>query len=256
MLRLHRFGHGQPLVALHGFTLTGRQFSSLADKVGREVVAPDLPGHGGSTDVRADAASVIGAVCDLTSSFAHPVPLLGYSQGGRLGLIAALRCGASVERLVLVSANAGIEQEQLRRNRVTQDDARAARIEMIGIERFIDEWTADGLTSTEGLGHEERERDRQIRLMNTASGLAAALRGYGQGVQPVVWPDLSTLAMPVLVVAGAEDARYAAIARRMADQIPTAELVVVPGAGHNPLADKPDETTEAISAFLDGDRRA
>lgn len=219
-------------------------------------MAPDLPGHGGSTHAPTDVSSVIEEVCNLTSSFAQPVPLIGYSQGGRLGVIAALRCGASVERLILVSGNAGIEREQLRRNRVTQDDARAARIELIGIERFIDEWTADGLTSTEGLDPTQRERDRQLRLLNTAGGLAAALRGYGQGVQPAVWSELHTLAMPVLVMAGAEDALYVDIGRRMAEQIAGAELVVVPGAGHNPLVDKPDEAVEAISAFLDDDRRS
>lgn len=255
MLRLHRFGHGHPLVALHGFTLTGDQFSSLADKLDREIVAPDLPGHGASADVATGVDHVVQAVCDLTSSFALPVPLIGYSQGGRLALLAALHCEASVERLVLVSANAGIEQEQLRRNRATQDDALAARIEMIGLERFIEEWTSAGLTSTEELDPASRKLDHQIRMANTAEGLAKALRGYGQGAQPVVWPDLHTLAMPVLIMAGAEDDRYAGIATRMAERIPHAQHVVVSGASHNPLLDNPQETLEAISAFVDGDRR-
>ncbi|MGI9528833.1 MAG: alpha/beta fold hydrolase [Acidimicrobiia bacterium] len=252
-MRFHRFGHGQPLVALHGFTFTGEQFSSLAEVLGREVIAPDLPGHGQSADATTKVEHVVDAVCTLTSSFALPVPLLGYSQGGRVALLAAIHCPTSVERLVLISANAGIEEEQLRRNRATQDDALAARIEMIGLERFIDAWTSDGITSTEGLDPASRVQDLDIRMANTAEGLARALRGYGQGIQPVVWSELPALAMPVLVMAGAEDNRYQDIATRMADQIPDAELVVVPGAGHNPLADQPEATLEAVSAFVNGD---
>ena len=254
-MRFHRFGHGRPFVALHGFTLTGEQFSSLADKLGREVIAPDLPGHGLNADAATDIDQVVDATCNLTSSLDQPVPVLGYSQGGRVALLAALNCAASVERLVLISANAGIETEQLRRNRATQDDALAARIEMIGIERFIDTWTSEGLTSTEGLDPASRERDREIRMANTAQGLANALRGYGQGVQPVVWSDLPRLTMPVLVIAGAEDDRYRDIATRMAEQIPDAALVVVPDAGHNPLAEEPEATVDAISAFVNSDGR-
>lgn len=252
-MRFHRFGHGHPLVALHGFTLTGEQFSSLADELGREVIAPDLPGHGLSAEVSTEVEDVVQAVCDLTSSFAQPLPLIGYSQGGRMALLAALNCPTSVERLVLISANAGIEEEQARRNRTTQDDALAARIEMIGLERFIDAWTTVGLTSTERMDPASRERDRNIRMANTAAGLAGALRGYGQGVQPAVWSELPSLTMPVLVVAGAEDDRYRTIATRMADRIPDAELVVVPGARHNPLTDQPEATLEAVSAFVNSD---
>lgn len=255
MLRIRRFGHGQSLVALHGFTLTGDQFSSFGDLLGREVVAPDLPGHGESRNAPSRFEDVVDAVCDLTSSFAHPVPLLGYSQGGRLALATALQCASSVERLVLISATAGIEQEQLRRNRATQDDALAAQIEMIGVERFVNEWTAAGLTSTQGMEPADRERDRRIRLDNTAQGLASAVRGYGQGAQPVFWPELHALALPVLVVAGADDAKYADLAIRMTEQIPHAELAIVSHAGHNPLIDNQGETVDVISAFLNRDRR-
>lgn len=252
-MRFHRFGHGQPLVALHGFTLTGEQFSSFADGIDRDVIAPDLPGHGLSADAATQVEHVVEAVCNLTSSFAQPVPLLGYSQGGRMALLAALHCPTSVERLVLISANAGIEQDQARRNRATQDDALAARIEMIGLERFIDAWTSDGLTSTERSDPASRVRDRDIRMANTAAGLARALRGYGQGAQPVVWSKLPTLTLPVLVVAGAEDDQYRAIATRMASEIPNAQLMVVQGASHNPLVDQPEATLEAVSAFINSD---
>jgi 2-succinyl-6-hydroxy-2,4-cyclohexadiene-1-carboxylate synthase len=223
----------------------------LSESIGREVIAPDLPGHGKSACDPASIDDTLAAVCNVLSSFVSRVPLLGYSQGGRVGLLAALRCPAMISSLVLISANAGIEDEQLRRNRVTQDDAQAARIELLGVERFLNEWTTTGVTSTAHLDDVERAADRAVRLENSAEGLAAALRGYGQGVQPVVWPRLEELEMPVLVISGSEDSFYSDIARRMSRAITGSELVLVPGAGHNPLMEAPEATIDAVSGFLD-----
>lgn len=57
--------------------------------------------------------------------------------------------------------------------------------------------------------------------------------------------------MPVLVMSGLRDTKYSAIAERMADLIPCAELSSIDHAGHNPIADAPGEAYAAISAFLD-----
>ena len=256
MLHTRRFGHGEPIVALHGFTLTGEQFATSAERLNREVVAPDLPGHGNSAQAPADIDTVVEAVCDLTTSFPAPVPMIGYSQGGRIALLSTLECPDSVSHLVLISANAGIDDDQTRRNRATQDDALAARIELIGSERFIDEWTAAYLTSTAGMEPDERLHDRRVRLTNTPDGLASALRGYGQGVQPVVWRSLERIDLPVLVVAGSRDAVYTEIAHRLHEHIAGSELVIVHDAGHNPLIDAPDITYGVVSDFLDGDGRS
>jgi len=57
--------------------------------------------------------------------------------------------------------------------------------------------------------------------------------------------------MPVLLIVGGLDENYRSINHEMADLIPGAELAVIEGARHNPLADKPDVTCQAISRFLD-----
>ena len=104
---------------------------------------------------------------------------------------------------------------------------------------------------TTDLPAERRQRDRAIREDNTASGLAAALRGYGQGSQPVVWDRLADVSLPVLVVAGSRDETYSEIAARMAAQLPDSTLRIVSDAGHDPLRDRRAETADAISTFLD-----
>ena len=63
---------------------------------------------------------------------------------------------------------------------------------------------------------------------------------------------LPTLAgLPALIIVGAEDAiTPPETARRVAAAIPGARLVVVPGAGHLPMVERPGESTAAIAEFL------
>jgi pimeloyl-ACP methyl ester carboxylesterase len=57
--------------------------------------------------------------------------------------------------------------------------------------------------------------------------------------------------MPVLIMSGSRDEKYTSLADAMAAMIPDVERVTINGAGHNPLADMPDEAYGAISEFLD-----
>lgn len=57
--------------------------------------------------------------------------------------------------------------------------------------------------------------------------------------------------MPTLVVCGENDAlKPVAHSRALAAAVPNAELVIVPGAGHAVVIEKPDEVCAAIESFL------
>lgn len=176
--------------------------------------------------------------------------MIGYSQGARVALLAAVRDSSEISTLILVSGVAGIRDPHDRRIRKTEDDRLANHIETIGLASFLDAWTTDGFVSVSHLSDEYRAWDRSLRSANTAEGLARALRGYGQGAQPSVWHDLGNLAMPVLLITGSSDVRYTAIGAEMATLIPGGERVVIDDAGHDPIADQPDATFGAISSFL------
>ncbi|MFD0478550.1 4-carboxymuconolactone decarboxylase [Nonomuraea thailandensis] len=63
--------------------------------------------------------------------------------------------------------------------------------------------------------------------------------------------DLAKITVPTLVVAGREDpATPPAHARELADGIPGATLVELPGAAHLALADQPERVTQALLAHL------
>jgi pimeloyl-ACP methyl ester carboxylesterase len=92
---------------------------------------------------------------------------------------------------------------------------------------------------------------RAERLAITAGGLAWALRALGTGAQAPLWDRLAGLRPPTLLVAGELDAKFTAVARRMAAAIgPTAQVALVPGAGHAAHLERPAEVAARIEAFL------
>jgi 2-succinyl-6-hydroxy-2,4-cyclohexadiene-1-carboxylate synthase len=231
------------LVLLHGFTQTGRSWQPIAHALaGRyRAVAPDLPGHGDFASRR--PASF--AACDaylraLTDG--RPVTLAGYSMGGRIALHAAL--SLPLERLVLIGASPGIADAAERAARAAEDAELADRIEAIGIEAFVREWGAQALF--DGMPRGVAELVEEDRLRNTASGLAAALRGLGTGVMPPLWDRLGELAMPVDLVVGERDKTFRGIAELMAARLRDARVHVVAGAGHAAHMEAPDALVELL----------
>lgn len=239
------------LTLLHGFTQTGRSFAPLITELSRhfEVVAPDLPGHGARSSVAAGPDEAARIIADE----AGPGLYLGYSMGGRIALRLAIDRPDLVERLVLVSTTAGIEDTADRADRRDADEATAASLEAEGLDQFLEGWLAQpmfaGLTP-EAAGLEARRE-------NTAAGLATALRLLGQGATEPMWDRLVALRMPVLVVAGERDEAYCEQALRLGAWIGgSASLALVPGAGHACHLERPGPFLELVVSFLTEDHGA
>jgi 2-succinyl-6-hydroxy-2,4-cyclohexadiene-1-carboxylate synthase len=237
-------GAGPPIVLVHGFTQTGNSWAHVAGCLAARhtVIRVDLPGHGDSGGVRADLPSA----ADLLGRTGGRATYVGYSMGGRVSLQLAVTRPDLVARLVLVSATAGIEDATERESRRAADEALARSIERDGVDAFLDQWLSLPLFATlppDSAGLAERRR-------NTADGLASSLRLAGAGTQDPLWARLGELAMPVLLVAGSQDAKYVAIAERMARLIPAATLEVLAHAGHAVHLEQPDEFVRALEPWL------
>lgn len=240
------------ILALHGFTQRGSMWAEVAALVGGEWLAPDLPGHGSEPACSWNRA--VAGIGARLAGLAVPRHLAGYSMGGRLALAAALAYPGLVDRLVLVSATPGLAAAAERRRRRTRDRVLAGHIEEAGMAAFAEEWLAHPLFA--GLRRrpaEWRAADVAGRAANRAEAVAAALRRLGQGEQPYLGRRLGDLRMPVLLIAGAEDAAYVAEAHRMAGQIgPRATVVEVAGAGHSVVGERPEEVAAALVSWLAG----
>jgi 2-succinyl-6-hydroxy-2,4-cyclohexadiene-1-carboxylate synthase len=212
--------------------------------------AADLPGHGNTRVHPIDIPTTVGAIARWLTSFGKPVPLIGYSQGGRMALLTALDHPDIVERLVVISASPGIAGEAERAARRARDQALADHIEDVGSEAFLDEWLEGTIAGTGHLDEEVRRQDRGVRAANTGAGLAAALRGLGQGTQPYVGDRLGELGMPLLTVSGSRDTVYTGVARDMADAAPQGAHLSIDTAGHNVILDAPRWLASTISDFV------
>lgn len=250
-------GQGPPLLLLHGFTgstVVWQPF--LEDWPDFRLIRVDVIGHGLS-DCPVDASrySMTQAVADLVAVLDHlgvqRTALLGYSMGGRLALHFALAAPQRLAALVLESASAGIESEPERAARRASDEALAADIESQGLEAFADRWQALPLfASQQRLPAEVLARQRQRRVASSAPGLANSLRGMGTGTQEYLLPRLSELRLPVLLLAGEADARYASLTREMQRLIPGSRAEVVPEAGHAVHLEQPEIYAGLVGEFL------
>ncbi|WP_206885740.1 2-succinyl-6-hydroxy-2,4-cyclohexadiene-1-carboxylate synthase [Alicyclobacillus mali (ex Roth et al. 2021)] len=254
---------GEPCLFLHGFTGAGDVFVPVLERMESygcrpSAILPDLLGHGAS-DVPDDAArlSMDETVRDLdalldemgVSSFR----VVGYSMGGRVALAFAAMYPHRVRALVLESASPGIEDADEREARRREDDRLADEIEARGLDWFIPVWERRPIFATHNaLPEEEKARQRAIRRSGSARGYAQSLRGLGTGRQPSYWNALHTLTMPVVLITGALDAKFTAIAERMEPCLPNAVHVTIDGAGHTPHLEQPDRFAAKLADFFSG----
>ncbi|MCB0074261.1 MAG: hypothetical protein KDE20_22500, partial [Caldilineaceae bacterium] len=74
--------------------------------------------------------------------------------------------------------------------------------------------------------------------------------GMGTGVQPSLWSRLHEAAMPTLLLTGAEDAKFCAIAQAMVNEMPRAQHTIIANAGHTVHLEQPDDFTRVVEQFL------
>jgi 2-succinyl-6-hydroxy-2,4-cyclohexadiene-1-carboxylate synthase len=235
------------IVFAHGFTQTGRSWGCLIDALERELdgitaIAPDLPGHGDAAELRGD----LWQSADVLASIGGHATYVGYSMGGRVALHTALRHPELVERLVLIGATAGIDDDRERAARRTSDNELADHIIRRSMPAFIDEWLGNPLFA--GLTDDTAMRDDRLR--NTATGLASSLRLAGTGTQEPLWDRLGNIRCPVLVLVGENDAKFTAIGHRLVEGLVDGRLVVVPRSGHTVHLEQPAATVDALTDFL------
>jgi pimeloyl-ACP methyl ester carboxylesterase len=158
----------------------------------------------------------------------------GQSLGGYLSLLFHAKFPQRVRALLLLATGPGFRK----------DDARAG-------------WNARALETAkrfEDGGDAGLARLAEATTGNThrsARGLALATRGILTQADATVIDSLPHIAVPTLVVVGADDAPFQASAEVMSSRIPGARKVVIAAAGHQANIDQPEEFNRAAAGFLD-----
>ena len=245
-LHAERDGTGPPMVLVHGFSQTRNCWGPIAEDLCTDhtVIRVDAPGHGMSSEVMAGLRGGGRMIADQGGRATY----LGYSMGGRYLLHLALANPELVEGLVLLGATAGIEDPDERRARAEADRAMADRVRELGLLEFVRWWVTNPMFA----GVPPERQYLMERMENTVEGLESSLLRAGTGSQDPSWDRLHRLDMPVLVMAGERDEKYAALARRMVTGIgDNASLALVPGAGHAAHLEQPDAFLAQLRGWLD-----
>ncbi|HYQ74836.1 alpha/beta fold hydrolase [Cellulomonas sp.] len=213
-------GSGPVVLLLHGNGEDGASLAPVAADLARDhrVLSPDARGHGRSprgtgpltiTRLADDAAGVLaGAGAGAgqgAGAGAAPADVVGYSDGGNVGLLLALWHPAAVRSLVVYGAN----------------------VDPAGLTaRSRAEVTAAWL----GL--------RARGLVDPAARARAEVTDLMVRQPRIPLRALERVRVPVLVAAGEHDVVRRAHTEAVAAALPAGECVVVPGADHGlPLAD-------------------
>ena len=234
-------GHGPALLLSHGYSATCRmwdgQVAALASRF--RILVWDMRGHG-ETDSPEDPAAYSEALTveDMAALLRHcrieRAIIGGLSLGGYMSLAFHLTHPGMVRALMLFDTGPGFRNADARRGWNERAQQRARDLE------------AKGLAA---LGQGEEVRTSRHR---SARGLAAAARGMLAQADDRIIGALDQIAVPTLVLVGAEDTNFIAAADYMARKIPGAARVTIPGAGHASNLHQPALFNRAVADFLAG----
>lgn len=250
-------GTGVAIVFSCGYSTTRENFRSLVEpltRAGYRVVLWDYRGHGESDAPRdPDAYSFDQVVDDLgrvldAGAPGERVVLAGFSFGGALSLHFTLRHADRVRALVLIDTGPGFKNPEAKAGWLAQIERIAVNLETKGLESFV---TSRAAATAIG-------RRPELPAAQHAARAIAAMEPHGvahfgrrvSGPVPACIDELAQIAVPALVVVGAEDEAYLRAADVMATRIPHATKVVIPGAGHVTTIEEPEAVTAAILDFL------
>ena len=244
-----------PVLFLHGFMGCRTDWAPIIEAVHDRVycIAVDLPGHGASVDLSADAYTMEAAAQQLVDVMDAEglvrCTVVGYSMGGRTALYLALHHPGRCERLMLESASPGLRTADERAARRRVDQERGAQITR-DFDAFLHDWYRMPLF-TSLARHDLVETMVQRRQHNRPAELVKSLQGMGTGAQPSLWERISTLRISTRALTGALDDKYVRLVRGMTALNPRLQSMIVPGAGHNVHAERPDAFINTLRRFVD-----
>lgn len=210
---------------------------------GHGVLAPDLPGHGRSAG--APLAS-IGALADwcirlLDAARVEQARFVGHSMGALIALEAAARHGSRVAGIALIGAAASMK--------VSPDLLGAAAANSHDAVDMVSIW---GLGYRAGLGgspgpglwmHGGGERVLERAAPGVLHDDLAACNAYDGALEAA-----AKVSCPATLILGQRDMMTPLKSGlQLADAIKGAQPVVLPGAGHMMMTERPDDVLAALT---------
>ncbi|MGW4171762.1 bifunctional 3-oxoadipate enol-lactonase/4-carboxymuconolactone decarboxylase PcaDC [Streptomyces chartreusis] len=226
--------------------------SALWDKVAPElsithrVVRWELPGHGGSAADLIGPGATVGDLAGLVVALADSLGIerfayAGVSLGGAVGLHLAVHHPERVDSLAVICSSAHF-------NGAKPWEERAALVRREGLAGLAE--SANARWFTPGFTVPELVRDHRDADPGAYAACCDALAAFD------LRDRLAEISSPTLLIAGREDPATPPVhLREIADAVPGAALVEIPGASHLAPAQCPEAVLTALRAHFDGGAR-
>lgn len=243
-------GSGQPIVFVHGHPFNHTMWKYQISHFSKEyrLIMPDLRGYG-RTEITPGRVMLDEMALDILHLLdvlqIEQAVLCGLSMGGQIVLDFYRLFPHKVKALIIVDSDARGETPETYRQRMQK----AATILEVGMKQHTDDTIHEYIAPASMKNTPVYTHLYEMMTTTPAEGAAAAHKGRGQRRDHL--PILPHIHVPTLIVVGEEDFfTPEPIARLMSDAIPGAQLAVIPGAGHLPNMEKPDEFNTIVNSFL------
>jgi len=236
-----RGGVGKPLMLVHGFPFDHRAWDSVVSLLEGEydLLLPDLRGFGESTTVDtqyhiADMADDLAALLDYLGI--EKIAIAGHSMGGYVALAFATKHPQRVDGLALISSQAAADTSERKEGRYkTAQDVDEKGVEVV----------AEAMTPKLTERADAQAVVKDLILRQGKAGVIGALKAMAEREDSM--PTLSSFTFPVVLAHGDADALIPIEkSQEIKEALPSAQLVVLEGAGHMPMLEFPNETAEAL----------
>jgi pimeloyl-ACP methyl ester carboxylesterase len=224
-------GSGDPLLLLHGGLADASGFAlqtpAFAERY--RVIVPDRRGHGQTPDVEGPISYDLMAddtIAFMDAAGAGPGHLVGWSDGGDVGLIIAIKRPDLVRTLVLMGANFSADGLLPEAAAAFKPDSDTS---MIPVMR--DMWREHAV-----------DPDRFEAVLGKMMHC-----WFDYAIPPA---DLARIVAPTLVMVGDDDITRFEHTIELFETIPDAQLAVIPGASHLAPIEKPELVNQLVLDFL------
>ncbi|HEX5225871.1 MAG TPA: alpha/beta fold hydrolase [Solirubrobacteraceae bacterium] len=258
-------GSGPVVVLVHGITSSSAAWNRVLPYLARRftVLAPDLPGHGGSDKPRGDYSlgAFASTLRDLLATLGHErATFVGHSLGGGIAMQLSYQHPELCERLILVDSG-GLGREVSPLLRAATLPGSEFVLPLLAATRLLGAGElAAGLLSRVGLrpATDMREMARGQASLSSADARSAfvhTLRAVvDAGGQRIAASDRLYLArhVPLMLVWGERDTiipvSHAHAAHR---QVPGSRLELFRHSGHFPQIDEPQRFIDVLVDFIE-----
>ncbi|WP_160722844.1 alpha/beta fold hydrolase [Bacillus sp. USDA818B3_A] len=240
-------GAGKPILLLHGFCGSSGYWSEIIPSLSENyrVIAPDLPGHGGSTTALqnysiSDIADVMKEL--LVKLNLDQVTMFGHSLGGYITLAFAEKYSESLSGFSLVHSTAFPDAEEAKKGRT----ANIEKVKNEGIQSLID-GLVPKLFSPDHLDEAYVETAKEIGYQTPPDGAMATLAAMRD--RPDRNKVLEAASLPVLLIAGEKD-QIIPTEKTFSVSKANIKQVIIKDSGHMSMYENPSDLIAAIKDFV------